>query len=122
MRISDWSSDVCFFRSDTLTVVVGGAYLPSYEGSDDYIASPGALVRGRVAGFSFFTRGASLYVDVLPDHSDSGWDIELGPVANLRLDRNSRIKDPQVRALGKIVTTIELGEIGSATCRISMGK
>src|SRR3546814_7181302 len=46
--------------ADTLTVVVGGAYLPSYEGSDDYIASPGALVRGRVAGFSFFTRGASL--------------------------------------------------------------
>src|SRR3546814_14524946 len=32
--------------ADTLTVVVGGAYLPSYEGSDDYIASPGALVRG----------------------------------------------------------------------------
>ncbi|HEY9580659.1 MAG TPA: MipA/OmpV family protein [Rhizorhapis sp.] len=95
--------------ADTLTVVVGGAYLPSYEGSDDYIASPGALVRGRVAGFSFFTRGASLYVDVLPDHSDSGWDIELGPVANLRLDRNSRIKDPQVRALGKIDKTIELG-------------
>src|SRR3546814_15130295 len=49
------------------------------------------------------------YVDVLPDHSDSGWDIELGPVANLRLDRNSRIKDPQVRALGKIDKTIELG-------------
>src|SRR3546814_11501986 len=46
--------------ADTLTVVVGGAYLPSYEWSDDYIASPGALVRGRVAGFYFFTRVASL--------------------------------------------------------------
>src|SRR3546814_20274900 len=109
MRISDWSSDVCFFRSDTLTVVVGGAYLPSYEGSDDYIASPGALVRGRVAGFSFFTRGASLYVDVLPDHSDSGWDIELGPVDNLRHDRNSRIKDTTDHGLGTIEQTTKLG-------------
>src|SRR3546814_5584807 len=69
--------------ADTLTVVVGGAYLPSYEGSDDYIASPGALVRGRVAGFSFFTRGASLYVDVLPDHSDSRSDEHTSELQSL---------------------------------------
>src|SRR3546814_17870440 len=53
--------------ADTLTVVVGGAYLPSYDGFDDYIVSHGPLVRARVAGFPFITLGASLYVDVLPD-------------------------------------------------------
>ncbi|MCF8706781.1 MipA/OmpV family protein [Rhizorhapis sp. SPR117] len=94
---------------DTLTVAVGGAYLPSYDGSDDYVATPGALVRGRVSNIVFFTRGTTFFIDALPDRNDDGWDFEVGPVANLRLDRNSQIKDVQVKALGKFDKAFELG-------------
>ncbi|MBK5264605.1 MAG: MipA/OmpV family protein [Alphaproteobacteria bacterium] len=96
-------------HADTLTIAVGGAYLPSYEGSDDYVATPAALIRGRVANIVFFTRGTTFFVDALPDGDDGGWDFEVGPVANLRLDRNSQIKDVQVKALGKIDKAFELG-------------
>lgn len=95
--------------ADTLTVGVGAGYLPSYDGSDDYSLVPAALIRGRVSDIVFFSRGASLFIDLFADRRDSGWDVELGPVAGLRRDRSSRIKDPQVRALGKLDDAYELG-------------
>ena len=33
------------------------AYIPDYEGSDDYEMIPAVVVRGRLSGFNFFTRG-----------------------------------------------------------------
>lgn len=92
-----------------LTVGGGVGYVPSYEGSDDYVVIPVAAARGKVADFAFWTRGTSLYVDAIPNRSANGVDIELGPVVNVRLDRTSRIKDQQVRALGKLDTAIEVG-------------
>jgi outer membrane protein len=94
---------------NSLTIGVGGAYLPSYEGSDDYILTPVGLAFGKVAGFGFATRGTALYVDVIPDRPDAPVSFDLGPLANVRLDRTSRIEDPRVRALGEIGTAIELG-------------
>lgn len=96
-------------HADSVTVSAGGAYVPSYEGSDDYSLIPGAQVRGRVSDIAFFTRGTNFFVDVFPDSSANGWDIELGPVANLRLDRTGGIKDPQVKTLGKLDEAFELG-------------
>ncbi|MBB4640326.1 MipA/OmpV family protein [Rhizorhapis suberifaciens] len=96
-------------HADSITITAGGAYVPSYEGSDDYSLIPGAQVRGRVADIAFFTRGTNIFVDVFPDSGANGWDIELGPVANLRLDRAGGIKDPQVKALGKLDEAFELG-------------
>ena len=92
-----------------LTIGAGVGYVPSYEGSDDYLVIPVAAVRGKVADFAFWTRGTSLYVDAIPNRSANGVDIQLGPVVNVRLDRTSRIKDAQVRALGKLDTAIEVG-------------
>jgi outer membrane scaffolding protein for murein synthesis (MipA/OmpV family) len=94
---------------NSLTIGVGGAYVPSYEGSDDYIATPIGVLFGKVAGISFVTRGTSLAIDIIPDASDAPFAITLGPVVNLRLDRTTRIKDPQVRALGNLDTAIEVG-------------
>ncbi|HEX8513405.1 MAG TPA: MipA/OmpV family protein [Allosphingosinicella sp.] len=94
---------------NSLTIGLGGAYLPSYEGSDDYILTPAGLAFGKVAGFGFATRGTALYVDLLPDKPDAPFSFDLGPLANVRLDRNNRIKDPRVKALGEIDTAIELG-------------
>src|SRR5215218_10324099 len=94
---------------NSLTIGLGGAYVPSYEGSDDYILTPIGLVFGKVAGFGFATRGTALYVDLIPDKADAPVSFDFGPLANVRLDRTNRIKDPRVRALGEFDIAIELG-------------
>ena len=94
---------------NSLTIGLGGAYIPSYEGSDDYILTPIGLAFGKVAGFGFATRGTALYVDLIPDKPDAPVAFDFGPLANVRMDRANRIKDPRVRALGELDTAIELG-------------
>lgn len=94
---------------NNFTLGVAALYVPSYEGSDNYIVTPGGLIRGRVSGFNFYTRGTALHVDLARNSPDTPTDLEIGPVINLRLDRTSRIKDPQVRALGEIDTAVEAG-------------
>ncbi|CAN5424223.1 hypothetical protein BH10PSE12_BH10PSE12_29120 [soil metagenome] len=93
----------------SLTIGAGGAYIPSYDGSDDYRFTPVVQARGKVHDFAFWMRGTSLYVDAIPNRSDEGWDVEAGPVVNVRFDRTRKIKDPAVRALGKLDTAIEVG-------------
>jgi outer membrane scaffolding protein for murein synthesis (MipA/OmpV family) len=95
----------------TLTIGVGGAYIPSYEGSDDYRVMPIAQARGKVHDFAFWTRGPALYVDAIPNRDSDGVDFELGPMVNVRLDRTSRkgMKDDAVRALGKRDVAVEAG-------------
>jgi outer membrane protein len=94
---------------NSLTIGLGGAYVPSYEGSDDYILTPIGIAFGKVSGFGFATRGTALYVDLIPDKSDSPVSFDFGPLANVRLDRTNRIKDARVRALGEFDAAIELG-------------
>lgn len=95
--------------SDNFTIGVGAGYAPSYEGSNDYIIQPAGVVRGRVSGFNFYSRATALYVDVVREPAGSDINIEFGPMANLRLDRSSRIKDRRVKALDDIDAAIELG-------------
>jgi MipA family protein len=94
---------------DRLTVGLAVAVSPSYEGSDIYRLSPGGLVQGQVAGFSFAARGTNFYVDLIREAPRSKIDIVAGPVVQLRLERNGNIRDPQVAALGKIKPALELG-------------
>ena len=98
-------------QHSSLTIGVGGAIIPSYEGSDDYRIIPIAQARGKVHDFAFWTRGTALYVDAIPNTDGNGVDFELGPVVNIRLDRSSRkaIKDDAVRALGKRDVAVEVG-------------
>ncbi|MGD9809909.1 MAG: MipA/OmpV family protein [Sphingobium sp.] len=96
-------------RSNELTIGVGAAVIPSYEGSNDYNVIPGGLVRGKVAGFPFFARGTNLHVDLVRDNGIKGWDLEAGPVFGARLNRTGRIGDARVKALGKLDTAWELG-------------
>jgi outer membrane protein len=97
------------YDPNSLTIGAGAGYIPSYEGSDDYIVTPIGLAFGKVAGFGFATRGTALYIDLIPDKKDASVSFDFGPVANVRFDRTNRIKDPRVRALGEIDTAIELG-------------
>ncbi|AUW59498.1 MipA/OmpV family protein [Sphingobium sp. SCG-1] len=92
-----------------LTIGVGAAMVPSYEGSDDYVVTPAAAVNGKVHDFAFWSRGTALYVDAIPNTNPNGWDFQLGPYASVNLDRTGRIKDRRVKALGELDTAIELG-------------
>ena len=94
---------------DTITVAIVGAYLPDYEGSDDYRFVPGAAVRGRVHGFNFFTSGTQLFVNVIPQTSGPGFNFELGPVAALNFNRTNRSDDSFVRNLGRRKLAFEAG-------------
>lgn len=94
---------------NSLTIGLGGGYVPSYEGSDDYEFTPIGVAFGKVAGFGFATRGTGLAIDLIRDAADAPVSFEFGPVVHVRLDRTNRIKDPQVRALGELDTAIELG-------------
>lgn len=96
---------------DRVTIGVGVATVPDYEGADSNDIIPGAIAVGTVGGFDFFTRGTQLYVDLVPDPAGPGTKFELGPIAAVRLQRNSlkNIDDARVRGLGKIDTAYELG-------------
>ncbi|MDP1027693.1 MipA/OmpV family protein [Sphingomonas sp. KR1UV-12] len=92
-----------------ITVGVGVASLPDYEGSSDNQFIPGAIAVGTVGGFDFFTRGTQLYVDLVPDAPGPGIKYEAGVIGGVRLDRTNRVDNLQVRALGEIDTAYEVG-------------
>lgn len=96
---------------DSLSVAVGVASVPSYEGSDSNRFLAVGVVRGSLSGINFSTRGTRLLVDVVPDKPGPGFDFQLGPVAGVNLDRTSlkSIKDTRVAALGERKTAVELG-------------
>jgi outer membrane scaffolding protein for murein synthesis (MipA/OmpV family) len=101
-------------RSDTFTIAGGAAYIPDYEGSDDYRIIPAAAVRGRLGGISFFTRATYLYVDVVP-RGDNALEFDVGPIVGVRLNRTGKIKDDFVDALPELKTAFEVGGFAGVT-------
>ena len=95
-------------KRDTVTVGVGGAITPDYEGSDDYRVIPAAAIRGQVSGISFSTRGTYLYVDVVPD-SGGKVAFNAGPIAGIRLTTYRHIHDDVVELLPKRKRAFEVG-------------
>ncbi len=95
-------------QSDTVTLGVGAAYLPDYEGSDDYRIIPAAAARGRVGGIAFFTRSTSLYVDLIPRGSGK-LEFDAGPIVGVRFNRTGKIKDDFVDRLPERNKAIEIG-------------
>src|SRR5262245_6480416 len=79
-------------QSDTFTIGAGAAYIPDYEGSDDYRIVPAVAARGRVSGIAFFTRATYLYVDFIKQ-GDGPLELDLGPIAGVRLNRTGKIHD-----------------------------
>lgn len=107
--LSDDISDE--LAGDSVTVGIGAAYLPDYEGSDHYVfsAAPGAI--GSVGGFNFVVAGNRASVDLIPNGGGSRWDIQAGPIGVINLSRatTSGIEDPRIKALGKVGYALELG-------------
>jgi outer membrane scaffolding protein for murein synthesis (MipA/OmpV family) len=96
---------------DSVTVGVAAAYVPDYEGSNNYRLVPGPAAIGSIKGFSFQVLGNRASVDLIPNRPGPNWDIQLGPVAVVNFNRTSgrNIDDPRVRALPDRDTAIELG-------------
>lgn len=94
---------------DTVTVGVGGAIVPDYEGSDDYRFIPAAAIRGKVGGFSFSTRGTYFYFDAIPHRGASKVDFNVGPVIGARFNKRTHIKDDVVELLPSRKMAIEAG-------------
>jgi outer membrane scaffolding protein for murein synthesis (MipA/OmpV family) len=95
-------------NSDTFTIAGGAAWIPDYEGSDDYRIIPAVALRGRVSGISFFTRATYLYVDFV-GRGDNALELDVGPIIGARLNRTGHIHDDFVDALPDRDTAIEVG-------------
>jgi outer membrane protein len=92
---------------DSLTLAVGAAVTPEFEGSKDYRIIPAAAVRGQYRGILFTSRGAYLYVDVVPRAGKL--DLDAGPIVGARFGRKDNLKDPVVSLLPTRKTAIEVG-------------
>jgi outer membrane protein len=96
-------------RKDSVTVGVGGALIPDYEGANEYRLIPAAAIRGQVSGISFSTKGTYLYVDVIPRGS-SKLEFDVGPIVGVRSNRTKHnLKDDIVDLLPRRKTAIEIG-------------
>lgn len=93
---------------DYLTIGLGAAALPSYEGSDSSVVTVAPLLLGSVSGFDFASRGPGIGVDLIRDQR-SKLNLQFGPVLTVNLDRTSRIRDRAVRALGKKKAALQGG-------------
>ena len=96
---------------NTVTVGLGAAYLPSYEGSKDYQFSPAPAALAYIDGHTITYIGNRVSVDLIGDKANRDWDIQAGPIGVVNLDRTapSRIDNKQVAALGRIGAAVELG-------------
>ncbi|MGN6819931.1 MAG: MipA/OmpV family protein [Sphingomonas sp.] len=96
---------------DHVTIGVGGAYMPDYEGADHYGISAVPVAIGSVSGFNFQLIGNRFSADLIPNKPGPTWDLQAGPVAVLDLNRSvlSYIDDRRVRALGKRDRSLEVG-------------
>lgn len=95
---------------DKLTVGAGVAWVPDYEGSNDYRLIPTGAVRGEYRGISFNTNGTYLYVDVVPGNGKL--TVDAGPIIGLRFDSRRRSDDPVVSRMVRRKTAIEAGGFG----------
>jgi outer membrane scaffolding protein for murein synthesis (MipA/OmpV family) len=96
---------------DTITVGIGAAYVPDYDGSRNYRAVPAPVALGTYKGLSFTLVGNRLAVNVIPQSPGPTWNVEAGPVGVVNFNRtsNSNIDNRQVRALPERDTAIEVG-------------
>lgn len=100
------------FDETWATIGLGAGLVPSYAGSDDYIAFPLPLIVGRVGGVGIRPNGAGLTFDVLSPKPTLGkrkTRLAFGPTFRLRNDRNLDVGDNVVEAAGELDAALEVG-------------
>lgn len=108
------------FDDNWINVGVGVGLIPSYAGSDDYVAFPLPLFTGRLGGVGFRPSGAGVNFDVLsPQPSvlqqSKAPQFSLGPTFRFRVERAVDSRDPVVEASGRLDTALELGVAAGVT-------
>lgn len=101
------------FDETWATIGIGAAMVPSYAGSNDYIAFPLPLIVGRVGGVGISPNGPGFVLDLNPGKPGlaprKGPRIAFGPAFRFRNDRNNRISDDVVARAGKLDAALEVG-------------
>lgn len=100
------------FDETWVTIGLGAGLVPSYAGSDDYIAFPLPLIVGRVGGVDVRPNGPGLTLDLFAPSPAPGprtTRIAFGPAFRIRNDRNARIGDEVVERAGTLDLAVEIG-------------
>jgi outer membrane scaffolding protein for murein synthesis (MipA/OmpV family) len=101
------------FDETWATIGLGVGMVPSYAGSNDYIAFPLPLIAGRVGGVGISPNGPGFVLDLNPGKPGlaprKGPRIAFGPAFRFRNDRNNRISDEVVARAGKLDAALEVG-------------
>lgn len=101
------------FDETWATIGLGVGMVPSYAGSDDYIAFPLPLIVGRVGGVGISPNGPGFVLDVNSPKPSfgprKGARVAFGPAFRFRNDRNNRIRDEVVARAGKLDAALEVG-------------
>ncbi|WP_181443496.1 MipA/OmpV family protein [Porphyrobacter sp. YT40] len=101
------------FDETWATIGLGVGMVPSYAGSDDYIAFPLPLIVGRVGGVGISPNGPGFVLDLnSPKPSFAprkGPRVAFGPAFRFRNDRNNRIRDEVVARAGTLDAALEVG-------------
>jgi outer membrane scaffolding protein for murein synthesis (MipA/OmpV family) len=101
------------FDETWATIGLGVGMVPSYAGSNDYIAFPLPLIVGRVGGVGIAPNGPGFVLDfnsskpVMSPRKSAR--IAFGPAFRFRNDRNNRIRDEVVARAGKLDAALEVG-------------
>lgn len=101
------------YEGDMVSIGVGGALVPDYEGSDDYRFVPAVVFRARTGGITIFSRGTYLYADLVP--SAKKVEFDAGPIIGVRLNRTGKVKDDRVDELSERNVAVEAGAFGGVT-------
>ena len=103
------------FDGDWLALGGGVGYSASYDGSDDYVFYPIPAVAGSLGGIGISPRSGGVALDLLDGVEQGKVSFSFGPMARLRSNRSSQIKDPVVRAAGELDTALEIGPSAGVT-------
>lgn len=101
------------YEGDMVSIGVGGALVPDYEGSDDYRFVPAVVFRARTGGITIFSRGTYLYADLVP--SAKKVEFDAGPIIGVRLNRTGKVEDDRVDELSERNVAVEAGAFGGVT-------
>lgn len=101
------------FDETWATIGLGAGMVPSYAGSDNYIAFPLPLIVGRVGGIGISPNGPGFVLDVNSPKPGlaprSKPRLAFGPAVRFRNDRADRISDAVVTRAGELEAALELG-------------
>ena len=101
------------FDDTWATIGIGVGFVPSYAGSDDYVAFPLPLIVGRLGGVGISPNGPGLVLDLNSPppamRVRKGARIAFGPAFRFRNDRNNRIRDDVVARAGRLDAALEVG-------------